>query len=179
MSAPIEIPSLQSLDYQPYLDAQGQIPEEIQGKIGVYAIFDREQILQIVAYSRDVYLSLKQHLVRQPQSCYWFKLKTIERPSRTVLAEIQQAWIEENGTIPPGNRDRATQWNDAIDAKQAMTDEEKELYENSEELAQIKLLKKVARRVEAEVMEQLQERGAHMDLRFNPKLKERGLLDLK
>ncbi|PSO93872.1 MAG: Nuclease subunit of the excinuclease complex, partial [Cyanobacteria bacterium QS_9_48_30] len=75
----------------------------MQGKIGVYAIFDCDQNLQLVAYSRDVYFSLKQHLIRQPQKCYWIKLQTIERPKRSVLEEIREAWIAENGSPPPGN----------------------------------------------------------------------------
>ncbi|MGL4620405.1 MAG: GIY-YIG nuclease family protein, partial [Chroococcidiopsis sp.] len=45
--------------------------------------------------------------------------------------------------------------------------------------AQIKILKTAARRVEAEILSQLQTRGLQMQLRFNPKLKEQGLLDLK
>ncbi len=76
-----EIPTLASLELQPYLDNNGQLPESLQGRIGVYAIFDAAQTLQLVNYSRDVYLSLKQHLVRQPHRCYGFKLYTIsDRP---------------------------------------------------------------------------------------------------
>ncbi|MBD2578674.1 GIY-YIG nuclease family protein [Oscillatoria sp. FACHB-1406] len=174
----MEIPSLESLPYQSYLDAEGKIPDELTGKIGVYAIFDRARTLQLANYSRNVYLSLKQHLTRKPHQCYEFKLQTIEKPSRTILEEIKQAWIAENGSIPPGNSDRAVEWNEAIDTKPAMTEVEKATYEKSEELARIKLLKTVARRVEAEILETLKERGAQMEFRFNPKIKERGLLDL-
>ena len=52
-----------------------------------------------------------------------------------------------------------------------MTEEEKAQDQNSEELAQIKLLKKVARRVEAEIVEELKVRGVQMEMRFSPKLK--------
>ncbi len=71
MSTETNIPLLETLEYFPYIDDNGQIPEQFQGKIGVYAIFDQEKVLQFVGYSRDVYLSIKQHLVRQPQKCYW------------------------------------------------------------------------------------------------------------
>lgn len=172
-------PSLDSLDYIAYLDEEGKIPQDFQGKIGIYAIFDRDRTLQLVAYSRDAYLSLKQHLVRQPESCHWFKITTIERPSRTVLETIKAAWIEENGSVPKGNSEEKVAWNEPIDTKPTLTDEERKTYENSEELAKIKLLKKVARRVEAQIVAQLKERGVQEDIRFNPKLKEKGLLDLK
>ena len=179
MTAQTETSTLTNLDYILYLDENGCLPENLLGKIGAYAIFNQDKILQYVGYSRDIYLSLKQHLVRQPDRCYWLKVQEIARPSRTVLEEIKQAWIEENGSIPPGNDSEKARWNQPIDAKKSMTEAEKEQYQQSEELAQIKLLKKIARRVEEEIKEQLQVRGIQMEIRFNPKLKEQGLLDLK
>jgi hypothetical protein len=179
MSTQAEIPTLASLEAIAYLDENGSLNEDLQGKIGVYAIFNQEKILQFVGYSRDIYLSLKQHLIRQSQHCYWIKLQTITRPSRTLLEEIRQAWIAENGFLPVGNGEQEVFWTQPIDAKLAMTDSEKEDYQKSEELAKIKLLKKIARRVEAEILEQLKKRGMQMEIRFNPKLKEEGLLDLK
>jgi hypothetical protein len=179
MTTQTDITSLKNLEALPYLDANGSISENFQGKIGVYAIFNSEKNLQFVGYSRDVYLSLKQHLVRQPQHCYWIKVQTIARPSRTILEEIRQAWIEENGVTPLGNSSDEDKWNSAIDAKLSMSETEKADYEKGTELEKIKLLKKVARRVEEEIQEKLKNRGVQMELRFNPKLKEQGLLDLK
>ncbi len=91
MTTETEIPSLASLAYIPYIDVNGQLPEHLQGKVGVYAIFDQDKVLQFVGYSRDVYLSLQQNLVRRPQHCYWLKVQTIDRPSRTVLESIRDA----------------------------------------------------------------------------------------
>jgi hypothetical protein len=173
------IPSLDSLEYIAYLDDGGVIPSELQGKIAVYAIFDRDRQMQFVGYSRDVYLSLKQHLMRRSQLCHWLKLQTISRPSRAILEKIRQAWIEENGCIPIGNGIDEAKWTQAIDAKQKMTIEEKEALAAADELGRIKLLKQVARRVGATIKAEIENRGANMDLRFNPKLKEEGLLDLK
>jgi hypothetical protein len=167
-----EIPSLKDLDYLPYLDENGQISDEIDKKIGVYAIFDRDRHLQFVGYSRDIYLSLKQHLVRQPQHCHWLKIQTIDRPNRTILEAIASQWNNEktaNGEV----------WTEPINTNDSMTDTEKAQYESSDELERIKIRKQVARRVEAKIKQELNERGVKMDLRFNPKLKERGLLDLK
>ncbi|MEB3180469.1 MAG: GIY-YIG nuclease family protein [Nostocaceae cyanobacterium] len=172
--------SLSALEYIPYIDENGELPEQYQGKIGVYAIFDQEKVLQFVGYSRDVYLSLKQHLVRQPHNCYWVKVQTIDKPSRAVLESIEKGWIEENGTVPSGNKDDKEKWTQPIDAKAVMTPEEKVNYEHQiEEIGQTKVLKNVARRVESEILAVLQQRGLQMQLRFNPKLKEEGLLDLK
>ena len=179
MTSETQIISLNELDYISYLDDTGNLPEELQGKIGIYAIFDQDKTLQLVNYSRDIYLSLKQHLVRQPKSCYWVKAQTIDKPNRTQLETIREAWITENRVIPPGNSSDEAAWNQPIDAKLSMTDEEQVGYEKSDELMQIKLLKQVSRRVEAQILEALKSRGVQTEIRFNPKLKENGLLDLK
>ncbi len=179
MVSQAEIPSLNSLEYYLYIDDKGCIPEEFQGKIGVYAIFDQGKKLQFVGYSRDIYLSLKQHLVRCPKQCHWLKVETISRPSRTILEGIKQAWIEDNQSVPVGNSSEEEKWNKPFDVKPLMTEEEKQKYDRLEEFAQTKLLKKIARRFEADILKEVEARGAKMELRFNPKLKEQGLLDLK
>ncbi|BAB75695.1 GIY-YIG nuclease family protein [Anabaena sp. FACHB-709] len=181
MTTEINIPNLVNLEYIPYIDENGQLPENYQEKIGVYAIFDQEKTLQFVGYSRDVYLSLRQHLVRQLQHCYWVKVQTIERPSRTVLENIEKAWIAENGTTPVGNGEQKEIWTQPVDVKKFMTDEEQTNYHKptNDELTQMKIIKNVARRVETEILASLELRGLKTQLRFNPKLKEDGLLDLK
>jgi hypothetical protein len=171
--------TLTDLDYLPYLNESGATTEDFSGKVGVYAIFDRTQTLQFIGFSRDVSLSLKQHLVRQPEACYWLKVQTIDRPSRTILEEIRSAWISENGDTPIGNSTDEALWNQPIDAKAQMTDDEKNTYAAMDELGKIKTLKQAARRVEAEVLTRLEQRGVNMPLRFDPKLKEEGLLGLK
>ncbi|NJL82485.1 MAG: GIY-YIG nuclease family protein [Chloroflexaceae bacterium] len=179
MTAPTDFPSLASLEFLPYLTDNGDISGDLAGKIGLYAIGDREQSVQFIGYSRDIALSLKQHLVRCPQECYWVKVYCIDRPSRTLLETIRRAWIAENDSIPPGNGPAEAQWTQAIDAKLAMTPEDWHAYQKAEERDQIKLLKNAARRLETEIQQKLQERGVKTEIRFNPKLKEQGLLDLK
>ena len=176
---PPTTPDLNSLEFFSYLNADGLVPKEHQNKIGVYAIFDNNKMLQFIGYSRDIYLSLRQHLVRQPQHCYWFKVFLIERPNRTILEEIRQQWLRENGSIPEGNKSDLSRWTQAIDIKAMMSDSEQEEYQSIEVGQDKKFLKQIARRVESEILETLQARGARMQLRFNPKLKEKGLLDLK
>ena len=174
-----QLPSLNALDYLPYLDENGVITEDLQKKIGVYAIFNENKKLKFIGYSRDIYASLKQHLLRQTQQCHWLKVEIITRPSRTILEEIKTNWTEENGDLSIDNQENQNLWTQAIDAKVCMTEEDKETYKNSDELGKIKLLKTVSRRVQADIEETLKQRGNKMKIRFNPKLKEQGLLDLK
>ncbi|WP_016950771.1 GIY-YIG nuclease family protein [Anabaena sp. PCC 7108] len=181
MTNETNIPTLDSLEYVAYIDEQGELPENFNGKIGVYAIFDQEKKLKFVGYSRDVYLSLKQHLVRQPKYCYWVKVQTIQRPNRTILENIENAWIDENGNIDLRNVENKETWTNPINTKELMTIEEQTNYQNQliDDLDKMKILKNVARRVEAEVLSVLAARGVKTQIRFNPKLKEQGLLDLK
>lgn len=176
-----EISTLASLEYIPYIDAEGKLPNSLSKKIGVYAIFNREKVLQFIGYSRDIYLSLKQHLVRQPQKCYWVKVQTTDRPQRTLLENIKEAWVAENESIPVGNNSEEAKWTQPIDTKQLMTPEELANYQNPmvDEMDKEKQLKNVARRVEGEIFAELKSRGVEEEIRFNPKLKTSGLLDLK
>jgi hypothetical protein len=107
------------------------------------------------------------------------KLQTIDRPSRTILEGIKQAWIDENGSIPPGNGEDESIWNDPIQVKPLMTPEEQDQYQKTDEIGQEKLLKQIARRVEEQIFAALKARGLQEEIRFNPKLKTSGLLDLK
>jgi hypothetical protein len=180
MTSELESPALSTLEFIAYLNADGLLPEQFQGKVGVYAIFDRDRTLHYIGYSRDVALSLRQHLVRQPEQCYWLKVQTIDRPSRALLEGIRDAWIAENGSVPTGNGEAAALWNQPIDVKSQMTPDEQTHYAQAlDEYAQMKVLKQAARRVEAIVLETLKIRGVQAEIRFNPKLKEEGLLDLK
>ena len=170
-----QIPDLDSLPWISYLTDAGTFAADWQRKIGVYAVFDDAKTLQYVGYSRDIEASLKQHLVRQSDRCYWLKVYLIERPSRSFLEAVRLAWLKALGLQ---TLEEAV-WTDPLDAKLTMTEEEKAQYQTQDELGKIKLLKNLARRLEAKIQEQLQHRGVQLELRFNPKLKEQGLLDLK
>ena len=172
------IPTLTDLEMHPYL-VDGELTPDLTGKVGIYAIFDEVKTLQYVGYSRDISVGLTQHLVRCPQQCHWFKVYTVARPSRTLLEEIRTAWITAYGTVPPGNADQRTVWEKPIDAKAFMTEAERDAIANAEPAQTNKLLKQLARRVEVDVKAKVEARGAQIPIKFNPKLKEQGLLALK
>lgn len=171
--------TLKDLEYISYIDENGLINAGLEGVIGIYAIFNQEKILQYVGYSRNLLMSLKQHLVRQPDKCYWYKFYQIDRANRTILEQIRYNWLAENQELPLGNGKEESLWTQSIDAKLTMTENDKLLYQQSDGLGKIKLLKKVARRLEEEIKTTLENRHVNIEIRFNPKLKEEGLLDLK
>jgi hypothetical protein len=174
-------PSLADFDYHPYIDAEGQLPHQFEGQIGVYAIYAEDKTVAYIGYSRDVSLSLRQHLVRQPQSCFWVKVCTVEKPDRTLLENIKAFWIDENGSVPLGNSELKFGWEQPIDVKSQMLPEESAQYTDPQldEQKHQSVLKNAARRIEKGILEALSRRGVQEQLRFNPKLKDNGLLDLK
>ncbi|MGB3615295.1 MAG: GIY-YIG nuclease family protein [Elainellaceae cyanobacterium] len=171
--------ALSSLPFMPYISEAGQLPDALN-KVGIYAIFDADKTLQFVGYSRDIGLSLKQHLIRCPHACHWLKAHTVEKPNRSLLERIQADWVAETGVVPPGNGDAASVWTQPVDAKPQMTAEEQTAYAKAVgEMEQIKALKRAARRVEETISAQIQARGLKEQIRFDPKLKEQGLLGVK
>ncbi|MBD2099330.1 GIY-YIG nuclease family protein [Leptolyngbya sp. FACHB-261] len=170
--------NLDSLATSSYLDETGNLPAQLKGKIGTYAIFDQAQQLQYVGISRDIATSLLLHLVRVPERCYWVKAAIIERPSRTLLTEIKERWIAEK--TPPGNGADLLLWEEPLNGTRYMTPEEQKAYEQAmNEGERDKVLKNVARRLEQEVQAKLEARGLGFSVRFDPKAKNQGILDLK
>lgn len=168
-----DIPCLDDLQLLPYIDSQGCLPPDLEGKIGVYGIFDREQLLCYVGISRDVATSLKQHLVRVPDRCYWCKVWTTDQFDRDRLTEIQTRWRADLVV------DRQL-WEQPIDCQHLMTDKERADFNQAEdEIEKARILKNTARRVEQEIKAKLTDRGVSFEIRFHPKRKEEGLLDLK
>lgn len=167
------IPRLTEVPFVPYLDPTGNVTSDLEGKIGVYAVFDAERSLQYVGISRDIASSLKLHIVRVPSQCHWLKFNTVSKPSRTVLSEMQTAWLGDLAVD-------TDLWEQPLDCRKLMTDEEKHQLEQAiNEAEQEKVLKNVARRVEKDVLAQLAARGIAFDVRFNPKRKSEGILDVK
>ncbi len=176
MNATDSATPLESLPFVPYLDASGNILAEFAGKIGVYAIFNADKSLEYVGISRDIATSMKLHLVRVPDRCCWVKVATVEKPNRTLLSAIQTNWMD-GKVLDPAMQER---WDQPLNCQKLMTDAERQqLAEALSEGEQEKILKNVARRVEKEILEHLTARGIGFEVRFNPKLKSAGILDVK
>ena len=169
---------LQDINYSSYLNKEGIINPDLEGKIGIYAIFDQDKKIQYVGYSRNLLKSLQQHLIRKVDQCYWYKVHIIDRPNRSLLEGIRNDWIQENESLL-SDKEEQKQWTEPINIQQKMTTIEKQEYEQADELSKIKILKKIARKEETEIKHKLELRGVTINMRFNPKLKEQGLLDLK
>lgn len=175
---------LSDLPLVPYLTEEGRFTNCTQpgAKATVYAIFDDETVLQYIGVSRQILQSMRLHFARMPQHCAFVKVQHINKPSRALLEAIRDSWIEESGGSAPGNDNGPLQnrWENPLDCKPLMTQEEKDKWaEAAPGPPKGKVLKNVARRIESGLEEVYLARNCTEDLRFDPKLKEQGLLDLK
>eukprot|EP00871_Galdieria_phlegrea_P003420 jgi/Galph1/4079/GphlegSOOS_G2735.1 len=178
-----QVVSLESLPFYSYLDDQGFVNfQDNWGKVTVYAIYDAQYQLQYIGKSRDTRTSLLLHLLRQPNDCYYFKYYAVEKPSRTALDQMRQVWMDQMKEQPPvGNVDEFIQsrWEGPIDVQKygLVTEEEEEQLKQADENDKSKLLKQICRRVQRNIEQELKERGVNELIRWDPKLKEKGLLD--
>eukprot|EP00612_Vaucheria_litorea_P006168 CAMPEP_0171475804 /NCGR_PEP_ID=MMETSP0946-20130122/3212_1 /TAXON_ID=109269 /ORGANISM="Vaucheria litorea, Strain CCMP2940" /LENGTH=234 /DNA_ID=CAMNT_0012005943 /DNA_START=114 /DNA_END=815 /DNA_ORIENTATION=+ len=182
-SSPVQ--PMASLTMIPYLNDEGMISNvsaDPTVKATVYAIFNSEEKLCYIGISRQVIQSLRLHLARCPTQTYWIKLQHITTPSRSLLELIKKEWIEENGAVPPGNSspEEQAKWESPLDVKPLMTDDDREQLKNVRETKgrEDMKMKEIARRFEYEIADVLEGRGVKEELRFDPKLKAKGLLDL-
>lgn len=78
-----------------------------ESPMGVYAIYDSKRNLQYVGFSRNMVLAIKAHSSRVGEDrCAFVKnMAFMNRAmsTRSSLEREAQNWLEEAGTIPPGN----------------------------------------------------------------------------
>ncbi|OSX72255.1 hypothetical protein BU14_0453s0017 [Porphyra umbilicalis] len=126
------------------------------------------------------------HLGRRPSACHAYRLLALPRPSRTAFDDILGAWAGELGGPPPGNDggDEQARWEKPVDVRWAGSGvvlsaaELEALDECALDAETAKVLKRVCRRVQGEVEAVLAARGVKEPMRWAPKLKDKGLLDV-
>ena len=179
------IPFLNDLTLFSYLTEDGLIQQVTMNpkiRASVYAIYDKEKVLQYVGISRNVNQSLRLHLARCPELTYYYRVHHITKPSKAVLELTKEAWILEGGPHVPGNTndDLKEIWEKPLDVMPTLTEDDKTLIAETRDRGRPEegAIKKIARRHEAKKVEILENRGCKESLRFDPKLKGKGLLDL-
>lgn len=94
--------------------------------VGVYALYDARRNLQYVGYSRNVVLSVKGHLARVGEErCAWVRAMVFANKamqSRAALQREADNWLQEAGTLPPGNGAEAELWQGAAAASGSSVD---------------------------------------------------------
>ncbi len=99
---------------------------------GVYAVLDAERCTQYIGYSRNVLLSLNGHLRQNgEQKCAFVRVQAFKFPKRQEMEDLQDAWIAELESTPPGNVTERDMWAGTVGdaAKAVMSQAERQAYE--------------------------------------------------
>jgi len=175
---------LADIEFTPFLDSDGLISDlsDAGAKASAYAIYDQDKNLQFIGVSRAIQPSLRLHLGRFPNECHFVRVQHISRPSRALLDGIRDHWLAAEGAVPPGHASEEAQalWEGPLNVIPLLTEEESAAVKEAPEGPQrIKAIKAAARRIAAGKKEALTARGMAEDMRFDPNLMAKGLLDLK
>lgn len=177
--------SLQQQVVHPLISDEGAVAPEVQiGSVGVYAIFDSSRRARHIGLSRDVATSLRRALARRPDDSYYYAAHIVTRPNRQLLESVRDGWIQhEDGHIDGCDGGKEQQrWESPVDVMSdnaPISDEDRSLLRECEDGQREKILKKVCRNVQNSIENKLKARGLTEKLKFAPKLKSRGLLDVE
>ena len=101
--------------------------------MGVFAIYDQSRALQYVSYSRNITLSVKSILEKVgDERCAFVRnmvFANAAMQTRQAMEKQKQNWIDENGTVPPGNGIEKESWEIGF-TQSAMSESEKVLYDD-------------------------------------------------
>ncbi len=123
---------------------------------GVYAVLNGDRQTQYIGYSRNVALALRGHVTQiGADICVFVRVQPFKFPKRDEMEALQNAWITELKTTPPGNVDDSGLWANTIGAAAiaAMSAAERQAYDEKK----LKLRKAMA---EAESRESIAGEGA-------------------
>jgi hypothetical protein len=99
---------------------------------GVYSVLNCDRQTQYVGYSRNVALSLRGHLTQLGQdTCAFVRVQPFDFPKRDDMEALQNSWIAELKTIPPGNNADNQLWATTVGAAAiaAMSEAERQAYD--------------------------------------------------
>ena len=82
--------------------------------VGVFAVYDKKRNLQYISYSGNIVLSIRSIQTRVDEDlCAFIRVMVIANKamqSQVTLEREAQRWINEAGTIPPGNAAERITW---------------------------------------------------------------------
>lgn len=99
---------------------------------GVYSVLNCDRQTQYIGYSRNVALSLRGHLTQLGEKiCAFVRVQSFDFPKRDDMEALQNSWIAELDTLPPGNEADNELWASTVGAAAiaAMSPVERQAYD--------------------------------------------------
>ncbi|WCJ28047.1 CAX-interacting protein 2 [Euphorbia peplus] len=88
--------------------------KKIPAESGVYAVFDKNDVLQFIGISRNIRATVISHVNSVPELCFSVKVGVVDEPDRDTLTQAWKSWMEEHikatGKVPPGNESGNATW---------------------------------------------------------------------
>lgn len=99
---------------------QGYINPEIEGdcKAFVFAIYDEQQRLQYVGFSKDIRNSIRTLFTRRPEKAWYYRFYGLPTLDQQAMIQLRDSWFEQVGGAPKGNKlaMERTAWQQPVDA---------------------------------------------------------------
>ncbi|KAK9828600.1 hypothetical protein WJX72_000970 [[Myrmecia] bisecta] len=130
--------------------------------LGVYALYDDRRNLQYVGYSRNLVLAVKAHFQRVGEErCAFVRALVFANKAmatRTNLEQEARNWLEDAGTLPPGNGVEKELWEGTAINAAAMSPVELAEYEEKKLKMRKAMGENLADAVEGETLDSAQRR---------------------
>jgi hypothetical protein len=79
---------------------------DLPASSGVYAVFDEGETLQYIGISRNISLTVANHVKSVPGQVHSLRLRTIPNATKDQLTSLWKTWVQEavneTGSVPPG-----------------------------------------------------------------------------
>ena len=99
----VDVPSLDSLTLVPVVSEQGTLPGGVEGA-AVFAIYDKDEVIQYVGFSSSVGKSIEKLFYRRPGVTFFFKYAALDSVDQDAMMQIRNGWFDALEGPPIGNK---------------------------------------------------------------------------
>lgn len=105
-------PSLKDVPLVPFIDELGWVwpdpPSTTEASI--FAVYDENETVQFIGFSKEIRNSLRVMLSRQPAKCHSYKVYNMAELDQQQLMLMREKWFKELGFKPLGNDAESDAW---------------------------------------------------------------------
>lgn len=157
------VTDLISLDIQSILDDSGVVPEGIPECPAVFAIYDKDEVIQYIGFSSVLRKSIEKLFYRRPEKAFYFTYLQLEAVDQDEMVRIRNGWFDSLNGPPIGN---------VNPVEKEAWQEPYHVVSNSEGGVLV-----AAQEQAAMMMTQIRNRGCTMEIAPEPALLQRGVIE--
>jgi len=109
---------LSDLELIPFINEKGRVmPGVVTRSATVFAVFDENEDIQYIGFSKDIRNTLRALLGRKPDVCHSFKVLDMVQVDQKKMLNLRQNWIKEVGSPPGLKKENAMAWQKPVKCK--------------------------------------------------------------